>query len=815
MVVLYGPRVSLEKFKEVDEGGDVTVECKYKANPEPVSVFWARPDQPRFRQSGRFLHLRNVSYHHGGDYACVVTNKLDPSGDLSRERRGNASVTLAVRHRPGPGHIQPSDPVGIEGKAVTLSCGASPGGYPLPSFTWWKDSKPSEILSTSKELTIRPVRMSHEGKYFCQPHNNYGKGPPVSVQLTVVQEPRIVSGLTNQVVRKEGDSNLNLTCLGVGKPRPSATWFKDGLEIAGDDYFKIKTSEDQDRVTDAVTVTSTLVFFGSGRVHGDQVRPWDSGEFTCQFDNSVGRAQSAMALKVEHAPLTARAHLDKVAADLGERAEVTCRMKAFPAPVFTWEKGGVPISDSSVRRNSRSIRQISDYEYESVFTIWSVKGDSYGDYVCKASNTMGAEETIVKLVRKGKPESPSDLMAKETGSNNIILAWTENFNGGMNNTSFKLEWMQQGTDYAQEKWCQGGESLCLLDSLEQHTTYLVRVKAVNKHGESDWSDQVSVTTQIDVSQIPTPESIFFEKSSKTTSFKVSTYPLNLMAKLEVMRTDGSWTHLRSVSLRNKPYKFIVNPKHGFESVRVRICLESNDVLCGPYNEASTVDKIQEPQLFIEGGQSWLLAIIIVALVCTIVIIIVAVKCCCRQGPAPKRKYLKKEDELHATRPDILHPSLSFDQKMTSLDLMTSPSTDLYNQQTPAQGNGQYCEQSSDGSGNRASVNSQDSLWHVKDGEQGGAGQQADHGSYVGGYDPAGQDYAHYPRPEEYMVGQSMVAEQASKLWQYTLACNGDQYAVPNKIKTQSIDQTINGKNHSSVSDTTCILTCDDNIYSIL
>ena len=574
LVVLYGPRVSVEKFKEVDEGGDVTVECQYKSNPEPVSIFWTRPDLPRFRQSGRFLHLRNISHTAGGDYTCVVSNKLDPSGENPRERKANATVTIAVRHKPGAAVINPSEPVGIEGKSVTLSCGAAPSGYPLPSFTWWKEDSPSEVLSTSAKLIIRPVRMTHEGRYFCQPHNNYGKGGAGSVVVEVVQEPRIVTGLSNQVIRKEGDSNLNLTCLGVGKPGPSATWYKDGVDISGDssDYFKIMTSESRDG--GAVRVTSTLVFLGSGRRNGDHVRPWDSGEYTCQFDNSVGRAQSAMALKVEHAPLVAH-HLDKVAADVGEKAEVTCRMKAFPAPVFQWEKDQVPISDSG-RRNSRSIRQISDFEYESVFTIWSVKSDSYGDYVCKASNTMGSEDTIVTLVKKGKPESPSELRAKETGANNIILAWTENFNGGMNNTSFKLEWRRQGSGagYAQEKWCPGDNSLCLLDSLDQHTTYLVRVKAINKHGESDWSEEVAVTTMIDVSRIPTPESIFFEKSTKTTSFKVSNYPLNLIAKLEVMNLDGSWQHLRTVSLKQRPFKFTVDPRSPFDSVRVRICLVS-------------------------------------------------------------------------------------------------------------------------------------------------------------------------------------------------------------------------------------------------
>ena len=75
----------------------------------------------------------------------------------------------------------------------------------------------------------------------------------------------------------------------------------------------------------------------------------------------------------------------------------------------------------------------------------------------------------------------------------------------------------------------------------------------------------------------------------------------------------------------------------------------------------------------------------------------------------ERKYVSKEAELQ--RPDILHPSLSFDQKLVTASdtghLVTSPShtTDLGTQLA------QYCQHSdhSGDSGNRASVNSQVSI----------------------------------------------------------------------------------------------------------
>ena len=81
---------------------------------------------------------------------------------------------------------------------------------------------------------------------------------------------------------------------------------------------------------------------------------------------------------------------------------------------------------------------------------------------------------------------------------------------------------------------------------------------------------------------------------------------------------------------------------------------------------------------------------------------------------------------------------------------------------------------------------QDSLWHVKE-------EAATQQSYAHFADT---DYAHYPRPEEYLVrcqSQQIFSSSSkyfphcsgetggAKLWQYTLG-NGDQYAVPSKVR---------------------------------
>jgi echinoid protein len=637
IIVLHEPRVAPLGLREAAEGDDVTVTCEAAANPPPVSYEWSLEGSPRFKQIGQHLHLKSVTAASGGNYTCTVVNVLDPSGGKARRRTGSGTLRLVVRHRPGVAYVDPVAPVGVEGRAVQVACGSSPLGYPLPAFKWWRADRPTEILSHEPMLSLNPVRLGSAGEYVCQTANELGEGVPVSFQLDVVQEPRIVSGLQERVLRKAGDSGLILSCSAIGRPAPALTWFKDGklIELNDDRLFRITISEQQQAGGSAVALTnvvSTLRFSGSARPEAGQgVLPSDAGEFTCQFENTVGSAQSAVVLKVEHAPIVVPATMTsvdvttlttstttmlntKVAADLGETVRLTCRMAAFPAPSFSWERSsgnnGSPLRNSE-RYAELPIRQVGESAFESVLEVRGVEEAAFGDYLCAASNAMGAATARLSLVKRGRPESPTEVRALEAEANHIILTWMENFDGGFpNRTQFRIQYRELGAAIgeAAEQSCpgtsssgqdSGGGGPCRLGGLKQHTTYIVRVRAVNPLGESNWSEQVSITTQIDVSHIPSPDSVYYEKSTRSVSFKVgANYPLSLLAKIEAMmsQAEGSWVHLRSVPLKQRPYKFpVAGPNGGaedLENVRVRLCLEANDLLCGAYNEASTVDKIQ-------------------------------------------------------------------------------------------------------------------------------------------------------------------------------------------------------------------------------
>jgi len=182
------------------------------------------------------------------------------------------------------------------------------------------------------------VRLDSAGVYVCKASNELGDGLPVSFKLNVEQKPRIVSGLQERILRKTGDTGLVMSCSGIGKPKPDVTWFKNGIVIdpSNKTQYSITISAQQSYPQTTTNVISTIRFNGSQRKATNQIMPSDTGEYVCQFENNVGRAQSAVVLKVEHHPLVAHT-LFKIAADQGEMAHIPCRMTAFPAPTFEWE----------------------------------------------------------------------------------------------------------------------------------------------------------------------------------------------------------------------------------------------------------------------------------------------------------------------------------------------------------------------------------------------------------------------------------------------------------------------------------------------
>ncbi len=807
--VLHAPVVTLERSREAREGETVRIECEVAANPRPSSVRWFKEGDESFVQNGPTLRLNNVRAEHNGRYVCSATNHIQPSGKAKQMRTGNATISINVRHRPGKAFISPEKPTAVEGKRVTLTCGANPPGFPKPSFRWWKhgSGSSSKAMALGSEYTI-DVRLSSAGKYFCQAFNDLGEGETASTFIDVYQAPKIQNRLQKTIEKKSGDTGYAPTCSAVGKPKPRVRWFKDGSEIqdAESNMFQIDTSE-QEAVPNrmAFTVVSTLRFLGPERIGNSQLMPTDRGRYTCQFENEVDTTETTMLLRIRHSPVVVHHH-NKVAFDLKETAIITCRFQAFPSPRFDWSYGN-SILQNDRRNYETNMTVLEDDMYEGVLKITRVTESSYGDYICKGTNSMGAKRTIIKLQPKSKPEKPTNIRPVQSSFNAITLEWDEGFDGGFA-PQFTIQYKKADESSVRYQDC-GHRNPCNITGLEQHTQYLVRVMASNIKGESKLSREIPVMTKVDVNLIPKPDNVHYARLSKTAFFNVLGTALPLIAKVELENPDGTWSHYDEVALPGGSDlgSLGIAEEAAVNNLRVRLCLETNDVICGPYSEDAALVDVSPASSARSGVANWVWGLSIFLLVIVVIILICVVKkCCC--SPDPKSRKGKK-----AARPDIVHPNLNMSYGLENKGVDTVKDQDQvdskinnvysvqqqqqqksydYNPNTGYPNDPHHQSNSNSNSANGGSVNSQDSLWNVKnnngmalaDPTAAMAGMQPYQPQDYGNYDPHQQmqqqqaayqqqmqqdDYAHYPYPDEYLNErnqQYLLAEQYGQQQQY-------------------------------------------------
>ena len=234
--------------------------------------------------------------------------------------------------------------------------------------------------------------------------------------------------------------------------------------------------------------------------------------------------------------------------------------------------------------------------------------------------------------------------------------------------------------------------------------------------------------------------------------------------VELENPDGSWTQydqlqLGDSSLGEMPIVAPVN------NLRIRLCLDASEQMCGPYENAQIVDV--RPN--IDGAslaQPWVIGVVIFIVISGLIAVVIIVKCCCcRSGQK------KKEKE----RPSIVHPQYGNGHGIENKGVDTLKDADeilknnLYSPSGPTTQvpNGAYDHHtnSNSNSANGGSVNSQDSLWNVKPpagADLFGYPHPVQGYHHPSAYDhmmlqqhshqPAGypDDYTHYPHPEEYL-----------------------------------------------------------------
>ena len=65
-----------------------------------------------------------------------------------------------------------------------------------------------------------------------------------------------------------------------------------------------------------------------------------------------------------------------------------------------------------------------------------------------------------------------------------------------------------------------------------------------------------------------------------------------------------------------------------QNLRVRFCLEMNELLCGPYEEALVVDVRPNAATSASLKQPWVIGVIVVIVLLALMALLIILRCCC-------------------------------------------------------------------------------------------------------------------------------------------------------------------------------------------
>ncbi|XP_059900983.1 B-cell receptor CD22-like isoform X2 [Gadus macrocephalus] len=160
------PSVTVSPSGEIEEGSSVTLNCSSDAKPA-ANYTWFKVNIDNFSRDmnhGQPLVFGHILSTDSGQYRCDAQNKL-----------GKESVSISINVQYGPKHTSVySSPTGgiEEGSSVTLSC--SSDANPAAEYIWFKEHEDS-VEESGQNYTITNITSEHEGNYYCQAHNAFGR----------------------------------------------------------------------------------------------------------------------------------------------------------------------------------------------------------------------------------------------------------------------------------------------------------------------------------------------------------------------------------------------------------------------------------------------------------------------------------------------------------------------------------------------------------------------------------------------------------------------------------------------------------------
>ena len=330
--------------------------------------------------------------------------------------------------------------------------------------TYW--IKVNEYGCLDCQYTVLNLTEDNEYEFRVAAINSAGK----SDYCTTINKVRVsesFGGSKPEFVRRLFNRNTNLKsqvvleCEALGKPIPSARWFKNGREFYPSE--RVKAVDNGDGIY-------KLIF--------NEVLDNDEADYTCEVYNSLGSDRCTASLNIAAPPQILKCPKDVYFPehDSGKIKIYFSGSSPFDVTLF---KNGIEVD-----QNEHLKITVFD-EYVIIFIREVLKNDE-GQYKINVKNDSGQTSASFNLFVTGLPGPPQGpLEVSEISRNSATLSWKPpKYDGGCKIAHYIVE--RKETTHNQwvtaTSYCK--ETFFTAQGLTEGGEYLFRVFAVNENGQS-------------------------------------------------------------------------------------------------------------------------------------------------------------------------------------------------------------------------------------------------------------------------------------------------------------------------------------------
>ncbi|XP_037795077.1 synaptogenesis protein syg-2-like [Penaeus monodon] len=434
----------------------------------------------------------------GKVYSCEADNDMAASV--------TTNITLNVLHGPVWVQTPPGTVQVAEGEELVLTASAVANPGPI-SYSWWRGPSILEGVGVEggQDGRVKILRMGRHqsGKYSVIAH-----GP--SEDITAVFNISVLSNILTPIMRSgqplptdgpeeavvaervvvDEEGPATILCSAEGNPTPNVTWTRD---------------LDWDNSSRAALSAG----LGEARIVLEWATQADTGLYTCLAANNISAAPPATtAVVVTQPPVfvlagTEEEEWGRTRSAEGTNGRVECRVRAAPAPSFTWSAA----NNVELHNNKKyyiHVPQLVDRvaEWISVLVVRNITPADYGLYTCTAHNSRGSHASNYSLSPPIFPDVPLDVNVTQVSSSTAVVTWRHNRMGAPA-WGYTIRYRTIGKEKQEQQIVDArgpNRTKTVIEGLSRGLRYAFTVQAYNEHGRSNHSLPAASVHMLDLSE---------------------------------------------------------------------------------------------------------------------------------------------------------------------------------------------------------------------------------------------------------------------------------------------------------------------------